>query len=120
MNDFNEKVNAIRVAIELEIDKDNLDELISKINRLINLIGLSAEVKARAIKDLRTAELIAYAKYKSEKLSPNVMKIVIDGETAEQKAKLEYVDRLNAGIAHALDGLRTIVSLKKTELDKSI
>lgn len=117
---YNEKVKAIRDAIELNIDTDNIDELVGKINRLINLIGLSAELKARAIKDLRDAELIAFAKHKGDKYTPNVLKIIIDGEAAEERAKLELADRLNAGITHAIDGLRTIISLKKTELEKSI
>jgi hypothetical protein len=45
---------------------------------------------------------------------------VIEGETAEHKGKLELADRLNAGIAHAIEGLRTIISLKKTEMEKSL
>lgn len=118
--EYKDKVKAIRDGIELDIDKDNLDELIGKINKLINLMGLSAETKAVSIKELRQCELIAYAKYKSEKLPPTVLKIVIDGEVADQRAKLEYADRLNAGLVHAIDGLRTIISLKKTEMDKSI
>lgn len=115
-----DKARAIRDVIELEIDKDNLDELTGKVNKLVNLMGLSAEIKASAIKRLKDAELIAYAKHKGEKLSPNIMKLVIEGETSNEKANLEYTDRLNAGIVHGLDGLRTIISLKKTELDKSI
>lgn len=118
--DFNEKIKAIRDAIDSVVDHDNLDGMVYKITLLINLIGLSAELEARALKDLKDAELIAYAKHKAEKLSPNVMKIVIEGETSEERAKLKLADRLNAGLVHAIDGLRTIVSLKKTELDKSI
>jgi hypothetical protein len=117
---FNQKASAIRAAIELEVDKDDLDGLQGKLLRLVNLIGLSSEIKARAITDLKTAELLAYAKYKSEKLQPSLFKTVIEGETAEHKGKLELADRLNAGIAHAIEGLRTIISLKKTEMEKSI
>lgn len=117
---FTEKIKALRDAIESHVDHDNVDGLTFKINLLINLIGLSAELKARAIKDLKDGELIAFAKYRGEKLSPNMMKIVIEGETSEERAKLELADRLNAGLAHAIDGLRTIISLRKTEMEKAI
>lgn len=117
---FNQKVKCIRDAIELEVDKDNTDELTGKLMRLINLIGLSSEIKARAITDLKNAELIAYAKHKSEGLQPSVFKIVIEGETSEERGKLELADRLNAGISHALEGIRTIISLRKEEMKNSL
>lgn len=116
---FNEKA-AIRAAIELEVDSSNVDELIGKLDRLVNLIGLSAEIKARAIKDLKDAELIAYSKYKGEGLQASMFKIVIEGESSDQRAKLELADRLNAGLAHGIEGLRTIISLRKTEIEKSL
>lgn len=117
---FNEKASAIRSAIELEVDKDNIEELEGKLHRLINLIGLASELKARAITDLKRAELLAYAKNKSEGLQPSVMKVIIEGEAADERGKFELADRLNAGISHAIEGMRTLISLKKTEMEKSI
>lgn len=118
--EYNEKIAAIRQAIDLDVDLSDTEGMSGKVLMLTRMIGLSAEVKARAFKDLQDARLIAYAKYKSEKLSPNVLKIVIDGETAEAAAKLELSDRLNAGIVHAIDGLRTIISLRKSEMENSM
>lgn len=118
--EYNEKIKAIRDAIEVHVDDDNVEGLVHKLNALSSLIGLSAETKAIAIKDLRTAELIAYAKHESKKLQPSVLKIVIEGETADEKARLEMADRLNAGIVHCMEGIRTIISLRKTEMEKSI
>jgi len=110
----------IRDTIDIDVDLSDLDGLQGKVLMLTRIIGLSSEVKARALKDFNDAKLIAYAKHKSEKLTPNVLKIVIEGETSEESAKLELADRLNSGITHALDGLRTVISLKKTEMDKSL
>lgn len=117
---FNQKANAIREAIDLEVTKEDLDGLQGKLLRLTTLIGLSAELKARAIADLKRAELMAYASYKSEKLLPSIFKVIIEGETADERGKLELADRLNAGIAHAMEGLRTIISLKKEEMKNSL
>lgn len=117
---FNQKANAIREAIDLEVTQEDLDGLQGKLLRLTTLIGLSAELKARAIADLKRAELMAYASYKSEKLLPSIFKVIIEGETADERGKLELADRLNAGIAHAMEGLRTIISLKKEEMKNSL
>lgn len=118
--EYKDKIKAIRDAIEGHVDDNDLEGLIHKLNMLSCLVGTSAETKARAIKELKTAELIAYAKIKSEKLPPTVMKIVIEGETADERARLEMADRLNAGLVHCMDGIRTIISLRKTELEKGI
>jgi hypothetical protein len=118
--EYSEKIKAIRDTIDLTVDLSDLDGLQGKVLMLTQVIGLSSEVKARALKNFNDAKLIAYAKHKAEKLSPNVLKIVIEGGTSEEGAMLELADRLNAGIVHAMDGLRTIISLKKTEMEKSL
>lgn len=113
---FNQKTNAIRTAIDLEVTAEDIDGLQGKLLRLTCLVGLSAELKARAKSDLKTGELIAFAKHKSEKLAPTMFKIVIEGECAELYGKLELADRLNAGLVHCMDSLRTIISLRKEEM----
>jgi hypothetical protein len=118
--EYKDKIKAIRDVIDLNVDMTDLEGMQGKVLMLTQIIGLSSEVKARALKNFNTAKLIAYAQHKADKLTPNVLKIVIEGETAEESSMLEMADRLNAGIVHALDGLRTIISLKKTEMEKSI
>lgn len=117
---FNQKANAIREAIDLEVTQEDLEGLQGKLLRLTTLIGLSAELKARAITDLKRAELLAYASYKNEKMQPSMFKLVIEGETADERGKLELADRLNAGISHAMEGLRTVISLKKEEMKNAL
>lgn len=118
--EYTEKIKVIRDTLDMNVDLGDLEGLQGKVLMLTQVIGLSSEVKARAVKNMNDAKLVAYAKYKSEGLSPNVLKVVLEGETSEEAAKLELADRLNSGIVHAIDGLRTIISLKKTEMEKSI
>jgi len=118
--EYNEKIAAIRACIDMDVDNSDTEGMTGKVLMLTRMIGLSSEVKARALKDFNDAKLIAYAKHKPDKLTPNVLKIVIEGETSEESAKLELADRLNAGIVHAIDGLRTIISLRKSELENSL
>lgn len=118
--EYNDKIKVIRDTIDLDVSIDDLEGLQGKILMLTRMIGLSSEVKARALKDLNDRKKIAFAKFRNEGLQASVLKYVIDGETSDEIAKLELADRLNAGIVHAIDGLRTIISLKKTEMEKSI
>lgn len=123
MNDartFNQKANAIREALDLEVTHEDTEGLQGKLLRLTNLVGLAAELKARAKADLKRAELIAYASHKSEKLQPTVFKVVIEGECADEYGKLELSDRLCAGIAHSMDAIRTIISLRKEEMKTNL
>jgi hypothetical protein len=116
---FNQKANAIREVLDIDVDKSDIDGLESKLLKLTVMVGLAAELKARAVTDKKTAELISYATHKHEKLQPSVFKIVIEGECAEEYGKLELSDRLCAGIAHSIDGIRTIISLRKEEMKNS-
>jgi hypothetical protein len=118
--EYNEKVKALRDAVDLDVSIDDLEGMQGKVLMLTRMMGLAAELQARAVMDLKRARLIAYSTHKSAGLSPNVMKMVVEGETAEEEGKHELVERLGSGIVHALDGLRTIISLKKTEMEKSL
>lgn len=117
---FNQKANAIRDLLDHDVHHDDMPGLQEKLLKLTALIGLSAELKARAKADLKTAELLAFARHKAEKLTPTMFKIVIEGEAAEEYGKLELADRLNAGLSHCMESLRTIISLKKEEMKNSL
>ena len=117
--DFNNLAMPIRQAIDLEVSFDVPEELHGKLIRRSQLIGSSAELKASAKEDLKRSELLAFLKYKGDKLSPTMMKTVIEGECAEQYGRLEYADRLNAGLVHCMDSLRTLISAKKDEMRQS-
>lgn len=115
-----EKIRVINNAIDMEVNQDVTDSIVDKLHTCLMVVGTSAALKARAVKDLNDARLIAYAKHKNEGLAPTVLKIVIDGETSQELADLEYADRLNAGLVHEIDGLRTIISLRKDEMNNSL
>lgn len=117
--EFNNLSMPIRQAIDLEVSFDVPEELHGKLIQLSQLIGSSAELKANAKEDLKRAELLAFLKYKGEKLTPTMMKVVIEGECAEYYGRLEYADRLNSGLVHCMESLRTLISAKKEELRQS-
>ena len=116
---FNQKANAIREVLDREVSQEDSEGLNGKLLLLTQLVGLAAELKARARADLKRAELVAYATHKHEKLQPTVFKVVIEGECADEYGKLELADRLNSGISHAIDGIRTVISARKEEMRQS-
>lgn len=120
MTDFNAKVKSLKDAIELDVHMDDLDGLQGKMLRLINLVALSAELKARAAKDLADAELIAYQKHKDNESGAMILKKIIEAEASAEQSKYILADRLNAGLTYAIEGLRTMISLKKSEMTNQL
>lgn len=116
---FQEKAIAIREVIDMEVNPENIDQLQDKLMRLVNMVGLSAELKAIAKHDLLTAQSVALAGL-DQKLAPTILRMNIDGKTADQEMNLVYADRLNAGITHAIDSVRTLISLRKSEMEQSL
>lgn len=125
MNELEEKVlrknlKAIRDLLDTDVIDCAIESVQNKATMLTQIIGLSAECKAEAtrLKQLKNQEtLIAI---KDQGYSPSVMSKMIDAEAATENALYVYADRLNAGITHAIDMLRTSISLYKSEIENSL
>jgi hypothetical protein len=111
-NDFNEKVRLIKQAIELEVTQDDLDGLQGKLLKCVTLFALSSEMCARATVDLRNAELRVLLEHGTGTGASMRLKAM----TGEEQGRMELADRLNAGLTHTIEGLRTMISLKKDEM----
>lgn len=112
MNDFNQKVKAIKEAIELEVTQDDLEGLQGKLLKCVTLFSLSSEMCARATVDLRAAELKVLKEYGSGTGATAMIK----ARTGDEQGRMELADRLNAGLTHCIEALRTMISLKKDEM----
>lgn len=115
-----DKLEAIRKAIDVDITKCDIENVVEKGKSLSQLMGLSAECKAQARRNLETSRLVALQSLMNDRISPSVLLKMADAMCAEELAKFEYADRLNAGITHQLDYYRTIISLHKTEIENSL
>lgn len=113
-------MNSIRALIDVDVTGVDIDSLIEKGKQLSQMIGLSAECKAQARKNLENARMIALIQIEKKDYSPSVMLKVAEAMCSEEIAAYEYADRLNAGITHQLDYYRTVISLHKTELETSM
>ena len=106
-------------AIEEKISIDVPEEVLGKMSKLQVLLASSAELLANVKKEYGKRELIALDKI-DPKLSPSIMKKRLDAQMAEEQYWLTFADRLNSGLVHSIDALRSNISYLKEELNKSI
>ena len=117
---LNQRLNSVRALLDVDVTGVDIDSLIEKGKQLSQMIGLSAECKALARKELEKKRLMSIAEIQAKGHPPSVMLKVADAMCADELAAFEYADRLNAGITHQLDFYRSVISLHKTELETSM
>lgn len=109
----------IKDELEIEVDEKIIDQVQQKLNRLCNLMGLSAECMKWAKHIVLVKQKYIFALAGKQDMGATMFKYFLEGEMAEELALFTYCDRLNAAITHACDGLRTMISLYKQELSIS-
>jgi hypothetical protein len=114
-----EKLEAIRKLLDVNTTDVDIESVVNHGKELASMIGLSAECKSEAKRNLENARLIAL-KMPSKGVPPSILSKMIDASCADQIAQFEYADRLNAGITHSLDFIRSVMSLHKIELENSM
>jgi hypothetical protein len=109
-------LKAIREVLDLDVSDTVIEDVVTKMHKLINLVGLASESKATARKILEEKRLVQLSEIKDSKYPPTVLLKIVDANCADELALYEYADRINASISHSLDSLRTIISLRKEEM----
>ena len=109
-----EKLEFLRKVMDADVIDVDIEAVKNKGLELSQNIGLSGECKAEARKNLENARLAAL-KALEGKISPSVLLKMAEASCADQVAMYEYADRINAGITHQLDYLRSVLSLHKEE-----
>lgn len=107
---------AIREVIDSDVIDCDIITVDNKLKKLSQLTGLSAEANASAKKLLLQKELEILRANKDSGYQASVLNNLIKAECFEESALLEYADRLNSGLVHSMDSLRSSISLYKTEL----
>lgn len=114
-----ERLTAIRDLLDTNTKELAIDSIVAHGKDLSAMIGLSAECKSEARRNLENARMIAIKMHMDKKITPSILSKLIDGACADEIAQFEYADRLNAGIVHQLDFVRSVLSLHKQELQTS-
>jgi len=112
-------LNAIRKAVDSDVIDADEQNIQNKILGLTQLMGLSAEAKATAKKLIHIKEReVMYTMDK--KLQPSIQIRILAAECFEEAALFEYADRLNSALVHNIDGLRSVLSYRKSEMENSL
>lgn len=109
----------IRETLDADMMDADINDKTNKLLKLTQLMGLSAETKASAKKLLGIKERCVFEMI-DKKLPPSVQVRILNAECYEENAILEYADRLNAGISHSIEGLRSVISLYKQEMQSGL
>ncbi len=111
-------LDVIREVIDTNPSGADMQSVLDLGSKLSSLIGLSAECQSQAQRHLKLANLNALTKADTSK--PSIAIKQIDALCADEIAMYEYACRINAGITHKLDFIRTQISLHKVELEKGL
>lgn len=109
-------LKVIRQAMDLEVTQEDIDGILGKMNSLQVLEGLSSECMRWAKKlrldrqhqTLKTLDIL--------KCPATSLKILLEDSTIHEQTLEVYAERLNAGLHHTVDGLRSMVSFYKESL----
>ena len=96
-------------------------ELIDRIEYLNILVAKSGQLLAQAkyIQDdiINTGLMQAMEQELDKKLSPSLVNKFVGSGAKNINYLVNWADRINAAATHQLDGIRTIISYKKAELN---
>lgn len=108
----------IQASIDEPVTIDNPTGIMEKLSKLTNLLGLSAECFAwsERLYNEKIGELVLAKEYKS--LSATDKKLLFASLACEEIHNHTHAERLNKGLTHAIDGLRSMLSFLKEELNK--
>lgn len=109
-------LSAIRETMDTDVVDADITSVDNKLKKLTQLVGLSAETVASAEKILHAKELEVFREEIKKGHSASVLNGLVKAETGNEIALCAYADRINAGLVHCMDGLRTSISLYKEEL----
>lgn len=117
--EISQSLNLIRETLDADVIDSDAVSVKNKLLKLTQLMGLSSEAKASARKLLNMKERIVF-QMMDKSLPPSVQVRFLNAECFEENATLEYSDRLNAAVTHSIEGLRTVISLYKQEMQSGL
>jgi hypothetical protein len=115
-----DKLKSIREVLDADVIDCDIISIQNKATKLTQMIGLSAECKAESKRLVERKKLKILIEEKDNGYQASVLTKLLDAGSANETALYIYADRINAGITHAIDMLRSSISLYKSELENSL
>ncbi|MBL4654176.1 MAG: hypothetical protein JKY53_15130 [Flavobacteriales bacterium] len=110
------------MVIDREVDILDIEGLLKKLSDLVNISGLSAEIVPSAKLVYRAAQerVILDLMNSPVQLSASTTNDLIKARTGKEESFWEYTVLLDKRLSYSQEAIRTIISLRKTELQNSI
>lgn len=119
IDELKEKAKKMQDFLELKTGSEPND-LIDRAEKLLILIAQSGNCLADAkwLQDKAVGEAIQKAINMAydQKLSPSTINKFVNAEAKEFNYLVNTFDRINAAATHTLDGIRSILSYRKSEM----
>src|ERR1700741_2490780 len=105
----------IKAAIVPLEDSGNVEEIKAALNNLIGWLPTSATYVAESEKfyNIKIGEL--QKSWMKTDMTATEKKMLFQGEAAEEIATMTEAERLNKALVHAMDALRSMLSMSKEE-----
>jgi hypothetical protein len=106
----------------LDTEAKTISEWENKLSQLTSICGFSATVlaHAHATKEMELKEKILLMCNIKPPLQPSLISKISDGLVPNETMLYKRAERMNAAISHCIDGLRSLISLHKQEMQNSI
>ena len=117
-----DSATAIRLIIDREVDILNIESLLQKLNDLIAVSGLSSELEPTAKLEYRNAQerVIRELMENPVTLPASTTNDLIKAKTGKEESFYDYCLLLDKRLSYSIDGLRTMISLRKCEIENSL
>lgn len=115
---------AIAAVLDMPVSNDDPAGLAEKLHKLINVCSLSANNVARARAHWMEAKTFAIENAITDgelnKLPASVLTELVKSKAGRAESFYVLAERTDTRIGYAIDGMRTLISLYKSELENSM
>ena len=105
----------IKLAMDMTIETDHIDEWMKKLANLQALHGLSSECIRYAKRNTLVKQGTLLTDLFKTGLNATAVRLQLESDMAEEIALFLYAERLGAGLVHCVDSCRTAISKLKEE-----
>ena len=113
-----DRCNIVNEAITKEVQDQDIDHMVGKLNKLSSLTGTMATCVADAKRLLRHKQL-EVLEANTEEMTPTKLNKIIETKCGDEESLELYCDKLRSGLTGTIYSLVTMISLWKTELQES-
>ena len=114
-----EMLETIEAIIQVKVDPSNPEEIIGHLNEVCAIQSNASYCQAEAERLLsqRMMELVEKVEYRS--MTATDKKFLFTGKCRDLTFLVTYSERLSRNLSHKIDGLRSMLSFLKAEMDRS-